>query len=222
MTGIECVYFDGGDLDWEGIATWAGSGPCHSLRQSWLPEPDPVFRPGSIRTFWNGRGIGVHAELEDADIFNSATGENARLWESGDVFEIFLKPPGLRYGEFQIGPGNQRLQLSYESEQLFRSRKGRFFEKPDDWLEGIALPPGSFGSAVRIPAGQNQWQVLAFIPLRTLGLPGELKAGDTWLCNFCRYDYTRGADRPVLSSSSNLTRPDFHDQSGWNRLLFKK
>ncbi|MDR0532796.1 MAG: hypothetical protein LBH01_02470 [Verrucomicrobiales bacterium] len=191
--------------------------PVH-MAQSWLPEPDKRFMPASVWPFWTDDSIGVYAELQDRDIANSADGENQKSWKTGDVLELFYRPlPGEAYWEFHVTPENHHLQLLYPSEKFFREL-GK--QQAGNWLDGIGLPPHSFKSETLITREKNLWRVLALIPQSMFCLPRSLRIGDEWLASFCRYDYTRGEDKPVVSTTSTPPRPDFHDNSSWRRLKF--
>ena len=60
-------------------------------------------------------------------------------------------------------------------------------------------------------------------------IPINLVVGDPanpgnapWRFSFSRYDHTRGANNPVLSSSSPHQELDFHRQEDWGRLVFEE
>ena len=93
------------------------------MRQAWLAGPEKKFKPATVRVGWRGNSLRVFAELEDADIFSRANGHNERMWELGDVLEIFLQPAGLpRYVELHVTPNNRRLQLSIPDTATLRLR----------------------------------------------------------------------------------------------------
>ncbi|MDD5260679.1 MAG: hypothetical protein PHD76_02425 [Methylacidiphilales bacterium] len=191
------------------------------LVQHWLPEPEPFCRPGQVWICRSDSHFGVYAVLQDEDISNSAREENSRTWETGDTFEIFLRPlPGLRYFEFHVTPENQKLQMAFESEDFFRQRVASGLGKDDNWLAGVGLPAGSFSSETQVEAPGKIWRVWARIPLALFGSAAGFGADREWLASFCRYDYTRGREKPVLSSTSPYPRKYFHDNTSWRKLLF--
>ena len=195
--------------------------PGTVLGQSWLTQHESDFRPATVWAFQTDSFLGVYARLQDEDIGNSARTENMRTWETGDVLEIFLRPqPGLRYLEFHVTPENQRLQLSFESEAYARARPDSIGKHPVRWLEGIGLPAGSFESEALVRTEYKEWRVLARIPLALFGRADGIPAGEQWLVSFCRYDYTRGRNLPVLSTTSSHAEADFHDNAGWHPLQF--
>ena len=142
-------------------------------------------------------------------IGNSATEENARTWELGDAFEIFVQPaPDGPYYEFHVTPENVRLQLEFPPPPA-----GEAWNR-----EGQPLPPGSFESETTVDRAGERWTVRATIPFALLG--GAPRPGDTWRVSFCRYDWSDAAGPPVLSSSSPLVRLDFHDRDVWREIQF--
>jgi hypothetical protein len=189
--------------------------PGAVLRQSWRPEPQPDFVPATAWAGWRDSTLFVFGKLTDATIVTFATRENERLWELGDVLEIFLRPPQqTAYSEIQIAPNNLRLQLRYaNAAALEKARKNNSI--------GEALVPKiSFQSRVWQRPEMNCWFVLAEIPAASVcDVPAPLR-GSTWQFSFCRYDYTRGGTCPVISSSSLLSQPDFHRLAEWGTLQF--
>ncbi len=191
-----------------------GAASC-DLGQSWLAEPERDFVPGTVRVGRRHNVLVMLAELTDRDIFSAATGPNQRLWELGDVFEVFLRPETQRaYVELQIAPNNQRLQLRYADENaLKRARETKS-------LDGALVGRELFQSNVWAQTPEQKWWVLAMIPADSAcEQPGGL-AGSEWRFSFGRYDYTRGRREPVISSSSAHTRVDFHRQEEWGILRF--
>jgi hypothetical protein len=168
--------------------------PALTLRQSWLPAPEPGFLPASARTAHNGTHLIVLAELPDDDIFTLSTGPNQKTWELGDVFEIFLQPAGAEhYFELHTTPANTRTQ--------FR------LAKPGATLE--PLPDGTFASCVW--KSETRWHTLVETPLTLLGTtaPTEVRL------SFSRYDAFRTGRPPILSSTSPHPVPKFHRPAEW-------
>jgi len=185
------------------------------LRQGWHRESEPFFRPGRVRTGWTRTTLVVAAELEDADIFNPTTAFNDPAFTMGDVFEIFLRPETQEaYYEFHISPHNQQFQLRIPSGVAFQLARGS--GSIDHWK--IREPVLSSRTTIR--AAEKKWWVAAVIPFDLVAGRSSVTAGSRWRFSFCRYDYTRGSPRPILSSSSPHPQADFHRQAEWGTLLF--
>jgi hypothetical protein len=175
------------------------------LRQGWRDEPEPGFKPATVRTGWSPEALLIFAELDDLDIFNRSTRLNERAWELGDVFEIFLQAEGEQgYVEFHVTPENQRVQLC--------------FAGPCE--RGHPIEGDAFRSRVWVRPELQKWAVYAevFAPSVTCR-PGSLE-GRRWRFSFSRYDYTRGRVAPVLSSSSPHRELSFHRLHEWGSLSF--
>lgn len=201
----------------ESVRTAFSAAPVLTLGQAWRAQPEPEFRPGTVRVGWRDETLFVFAELTDADIFSRATRLNEYTWELGDAFEIFLKPVEQNaYVEFHVTPNNQRLQLRFPDTAALRAaqRSGEF----DQFLIG--------GQAIRSTAwvypDTNHWFALAAIPATTVWGTGRQMAGAAWRFSFSRYDYTRGREKPVVSSTSPHPEPDFHSQAEWGTLRFQR
>ena len=186
-----------------------------NLTQAWLEKEDPGFAPGIVRIGWRKTSLMILAELRDADIFNSATRLNQRIWELGDTFEIFLQPEDAeRYVEFQVSPDNQQLQLCYPNIHAVASarRSGNLTE--------FLIWNDAFKSRTWIT--KSAWKVYAEIPAASVCGRNASLENTRWRFSFCRYDYTRGVKEPVISSTSPHAKPDFHRQGEWGWLTFDR
>jgi hypothetical protein len=186
------------------------------LQQAWRAELEPDFAPATVRVGWHGHSLRVFAELDDADIVSRATAPNQRMWELGDVLEIFLQPadsPG--YVELHVTPNNLRLQLRFPDTATLRRAQAKNF------FEDLMLPDGVFESHTWIGPEKGKWFVHAEIPATLVGGTHGLQAEWPWRFSFSRYDGTRGRTEPVISSSSPHAQPDFHRREEWGTLFFK-
>jgi hypothetical protein len=188
-----------------------------ALLQVTDPRPAEPFQGGRVALAHDTNFLYVVAELEDLDIYNAATQFNEKTWQTGDVFEIFLKPENQQtYFEFHVTPENQNLQLRLNRHPILpkemRGRKQGFRSR--------LITQRVMHSQTEMLPEQNRWRLLASIPLNEVVEGRTWSKEDVWLVSFCRYDYTRGKEEPVLSSTSIHTKVDFHDQSAWRRLLF--
>lgn len=185
------------------------------LRQFWLKKPEADFAPAQVSIGWRGKSLLLLAELHDRDIFTRAKKPNQRMWELGDVFEMFLCPARqAAYYEFHVTPNNLWLQLRFnDSSVVERLRKGEDFAP-------CLINKKVFRSSVWLRRKENRWFVYAEIPLKVIC---EKKSGHRLLLfSFSRYDYTRGRKAPVISSTSPHQRPNFHARHEWAKLKFYK
>lgn len=190
------VRFEPGSLDSARRAF--AKAPSAALGQGWREAPEPGFRPGAVRVGYREQCLHVLAELEDESVATAAVRAGQRLWELGDVFEIFLETAGAReYHELHVAPGNLRARLRIP------------LPRPDAPPERLMTEPG-FHSTVW--TGGGGWQVLASIPFALLG-------GEPARYSFSRYDHSPGR-APVLSSSSPHAAADFHRREEWGELRF--
>jgi len=196
--------------EWNGDAervaeVFAGAKPC-TMGQAWLSKPQDRFRPSTVRCVRTDTTLWVLADIEDLDIHNPITEFNAPAFATGDAFEMFLRPPGQEaYYEFHVSPLNQLFQL-----RIPRRNRPAEAQKITEFV---------IESRVRVMPEQDRWEVLAGIPLARVAEAGPLRDGDRWLFSFSRYDYTRGQDGPVLSSTSPHAVAGFHTQEDWGQLV---
>ena len=195
-------------------AAFAVSEGC-GLRQAWRTEPESEFAPATVRVGWRGDSLLVFAELADADIFSRATAPNQRIWELGDVLEIFLSPENsASYAEFHITPNNYRLQLRFPDTATARRAQA------ENRFDHLLLPDGVFSSRTWVQPEKQTWLVLATIPVRVVDVGDRAEGGMKWKFSFSRYDCTRGRPEPIHSSTSPHARPDFHRREDWGTLIF--
>ena len=206
--------FDAGDLDAVMLAFQRA--PATALRQFWRYQPEPHFLPATVWAGWRETTFLVFGKMTDTTIVTFATQPNERLWELGDVWEIFLRPAGqTAYSEFQIAPNNQRLQLRYaNAEALERARL-------NNSIAHAVVHDISFKSRTWVRPEANCWYALAEIPAASVCDAPSPLPGSHWHFSFSRYDYTRGTSQPVISSSSAHSLPDFHRQTEWGTLQFQ-
>lgn len=178
------------------------------LQQCWLPMPQRGFHLGTAWLAATDDALLVFAKLTGSGARSSATQDNQWLWELGDVFEIFVQSYGGEgYFEFQIAPTGHCLQLHYPAVGAPRQdgidrylRRERLIEftshhdaKADEWRVAVRLP------------------VANLLPARKAG------AGTEWRMACCRYDYAADGSF-ILSSTAQLSRPDFHRVGEWSRV----
>jgi hypothetical protein len=213
---LECREL--GDYDTKSlVAVRAAFRPADNcvLRQAWRREPERNFMAAVARIGWRGPSLRVFAALHDADIFTQATAPNQRLWELGDVLELFLQPADSpAYVELHVTPNNLRLQLRYPDTAALRRA-----QQADDINEFI-LPDGAFLAHTWLEPEHRKWYVHAEIPAGLVGGAEAFPPVQPWRFSFGRYDYTRGRKQPIISSSSPHARPDFHRREEWGTLRF--
>jgi hypothetical protein len=175
------------------------------MQQGWLDAPEPDFLPAEIRVGWTPSRLIVFAEIPDRDIFTQATGPNQKMWELGDVFEMFLKPEDRTdYVELHVTPPNFRLQYQIEAPG-----------KP-----ATELSDGVFSSRVKIDTANQKWTVYAEVPSTLVSGRDQIASGESWLFSFSRYDASRDGRPPILSSTSPHQALNFHRLHEWGKITF--
>jgi hypothetical protein len=208
---LDAVAFD----SWRWLDAVFANASAVESQQAWLAEPEPEFRPMRVKAGWTRDALYIYAELEDVDIFNPEKRFNKPSFMSGDVFEIFLRPCNQEsYVEIHVTPENQKLQLRIPSAREFaepRANPGI----PQEWFIDRVIE-----SRVRVNPDAQRWEVVAEIPFDMVCEVFLPQPNDRWLFSFSRYDYTRGREKPVLSSTSSHKVLNFHRQEEWGELRF--
>jgi len=167
--------------------------------QPWLPAPSPTFNPGTVRIAREGDRLKIEARLTDWDIHDPCAKFNETAFQSGDVFELFIRAEGdAHYHEIHVTPGNALLQLR------FTAGESLDLEKALVWEPLLA-------SATE--AVEGGWVARFDLPLANITgrspLPTRYRIG----CG--RYDYQPGQAKPVISNTAPLTEPNFHRYEEW-------
>jgi hypothetical protein len=187
--------------------------------QSWLPVPEQKLRPGTVAVAHHGNELIVYAELIDDDIFNPVRKNGVDAFTRGDVIEIFLRAENEdSYLEHHITPDNYFLQLRWPSVSIVNKLRVEMDAgKHIDYLHLYASHVPIRSQTLLQPA-LHHWRVLAVIPLELLTSRPRGVIAREWSFSFSRYDYTHGQKQPVLSSTSALKAPNFHELASWGRL----
>lgn len=197
------------DLSAEAPAKFAACPPL-PLRQYWagsMPQEQGVARIGASEA-----GLAVYVRFEDSDIFSTATADQQRMWQLGDVAEVFVKPGRDRtdYWEVHVTPNGFLMDLHIPSREGMRSGE-------HSWEEIIA--PES-GATFHTLVAHGWWSAELTIPWSAFGLEGRPSPGTTWQFAVCRYNYNGGLEDPELSSTAPLTQASFHRYEDYMDLVF--
>ena len=174
------------------------------LIQSWLPQQEEGFRPGLATFSYSDGKLHLKAELFDEDVSSTATNHGQKLWEHGDVVELFIQKEGESgYREYQVAPNGFTLALHYpEISCVADVRSG---ERDMEQFLTKEIP------ATKITLTPEGWEVLLSVHLTAL--PGE-----KFRVSCCRYDATQGG-KAVISSTSPHPVRDFHRPQDWREFI---
>jgi len=178
--------------------------PRLPLAQSWLPEPEKGFQPGHADVLWRERFLHLRAEVTDKEVLTTASSHGERLWEHGDVIELFVQRVGeTGYREYQVAPNGFTLALHYPDISCVAAvRSGG--RRMEEFLTG-EIPK------TEVSITEEGWSLFLSIPLPAV--PGE-----RFRVSCCRYD--AGAGRPpVISSTSPHPVRDFHRPQDWREFI---
>jgi hypothetical protein len=179
------------------------------LIQHWLPAPEEGFHEGTASFTHDGEFLILQAELiQPHPQASKATGHGQRLWELGDVVELFLQREGeTAYREYQVAPNGKTLSLLYpDSTCVAGVRAGtRLME---EFLTD-EIPRHE------ITLGERGWSVRLEIPIE---FPVKDRTGEGFRVSCCRYEHREGLP-PVISSTSPHAVRDFHRPQDWREFI---
>jgi hypothetical protein len=171
------------------------------LLQSWLSAPEPGFLAGLARFSWSNGVLRLEAAFTGHAPSSRATGHGQRLWELGDVTELFVQKLGEEsYSEYQVSPNGFTMALRYPDLTGVASvRSGS--KALEDFLTK-EIP------SVDITTTAEGWSVSLKIPL-------PVSSGERFRVSCCRYAYPKEGS-PIISSTSLHPVRDFHRPQDWS------
>jgi hypothetical protein len=200
------ITLSSGEPSWDSLSDFdsALELPLHYLR-----GPKEGFRPANVRIGWSGNRFLVLATMTDDEVYTDSQADNDELWALGDVFEIFFRDQaGEEYFELHTSPAGHRLLLKFPGPNSIYDLRDGVGNLTDFMFTGDML-------VSRIRKTTDGWQVLASVDWPQTPLEGR-KA----LISLCRYDYTRGQEEPLLSSTSLHEVVNYHRQEDWMPVVF--
>jgi hypothetical protein len=195
--------------------SWQQAVVLADWRVGWLDRP--ALTPTRARLLWDDEALYFFAEMADADLYADVTQHDGMCWLN-DVFELFFKPAEGRhaYYELQVNAAGTLLDLYLPSRGA--GGYGRFAGTWDFRWEAKVERRGTLNKWDDADEG---WSVEGRIPWEDFGRTGGRPAvGDQWRFSLCRYDYSVAFESAELSSTSPLTRPDFHRYEDYRLLRF--
>ena len=171
------------------------------LIQGWQSEPTGL--PATAQLGWNEGRVWALGTLTDADVFNDATADNQNTWETGDVFEVFVRRSDSdAYTEAHVTPNGIRLHLKFQDrETISLARSGQ--------LDGETLKHDPNEIIAHAWRTEDGW-------IGLIGVPIDAASGDKIRVSVCRYDAHRDANtEPDVASTANHAVCDFHRPDDW-------
>lgn len=176
--------------------------------QAWLPESEPGFRPASARIDRDSASVRIVADMISDRVGSKASAHGERLWEQGDVLEVFIGDvSGGGYREYQIAPNGFTLSLRYPDISCIGEVRRGTRRLGEFLTDG---PPEA-----RAALTQGGWQATLVIPVPA---PATGTGKRAFRLSCCRYDHGAGG-LPVLSSTSPHPVRDFHRPRDWREIL---
>ena len=189
---------------WESVD---GYGLSCSTDEGGLP-----LEGAEVRFAWNGKGLYVHAELEDSFVVATSRSDEQLHFETGDVFEFFIKPlDDDYYWEMYATPFGNKSTLFFP-----RDRAGM---TTDDFLKKHTF----HGVEVYARTTERGWAADMFVPAAQLTALGADWCGATEWSVLCgRYNYNNDTlTNPELSMLPPVSKMNFHLTNEYARLVLQ-
>jgi len=176
---------------------------------------------GTVSFSYDRKHLRVLAEMTDSDLVQESEADNQYHYLSGDVFEIFIRPAGLRcYWEIYVTPNEKTTVFFYPSPG--RRLPSCLQRNP---LDGLTFGVELYGTLNDYKDRDKGWKCEVIIPFDAL----EKQCGQKfdfskpWEIQVSRYNYSVYLDKKEYSQLG-IARGncDFHDFSSWALLTFDK
>jgi hypothetical protein len=152
--------------------------------------------------------LNLTVDLIDEEVITTATANQQRLWEHGDVVELFVQRIGESgYREYQVSPNGFTLALSYPD--LSGVAAVRSGERQIDEFFSEDSSDAPFMAQAELTA--TGWLARFSIPLAG-------GSGERIRVSCCRYDAGTGGV-PIISSTSPHPVRDFHRPQDWREMI---
>jgi hypothetical protein len=190
-----------------------------TVEDFYVYRPKDATDPGNtkVRMIWSEKHLYIAFECEDDDIWSYSEQNDETLWY-GDVVEVFLKPSPASnvYYEFVVAPNGALYDSFYSSRG---SPRGYRFKK---WSSYTRVATSVDGTGNIWTDDDRGYVVEMAIPIDRLEIDiGTPKDGDVWSVAFCRYDYSKSFEEPLLTMSfPEAPRHGFHCYEGYNTMTF--
>lgn len=174
------------------------------------------FAGGRVSLSWSPHGLHFSARFEDYEVITRARQSGERLWELGDVMEIFVGPADAdAYLELHVAPNGCTLQLAWPSPTVVAGMRARGETDIGPFLRSEPL----FQAGARTVA--DGWVAEGLVFARAMaGLSdGGFVSGARFRASFSRYDYGQDGEPYRLSSTSDHPVADFHRVAEWRTLV---
>jgi hypothetical protein len=176
---------------------------------------------GQVQFAWDGQHFYVGIRFLDSDVVAEGQRDQMHHFETGDVAELFLRPPGKTYyWELYSTPHGKR--TSY-----FMPGRGRIGLPSNFTYEmDFAVASTVQGTLNDWRSRDESWTTELKIPIRELERHGDRFApGQAWTVLVARYNYSRFLKQhrgPELSSCPGLPVTDWHYLDGYAELELVK
>lgn len=167
---------------------------------------------GVVRFAWNEQGIFVRAELEDSFLIANARCDEQLHFETGDVFELFVKPLNDDYyWEMYVTPFGNKSTLFFPHDRAGMDI-ANFLHDHD--FHSLAV------SSEITPAG---WVAELFVPAAQLtAFGGGWSRNAEWTVLCGRYNYNNEAlAEPELSMLPSVSRTNYHLTNEYARMAMQ-
>ncbi len=208
---------------------WAQA-PAYSLRlpfksYSALPESmqknigDNLREQCKVKLLWDDNYLYVGGIFEDSDVMQEGKEDQAHLYSTGDLLEVFLKPAKENYyWEIYGAPSNKRTWF------FFPSRGRATFPACASYL------PESFKVAATVDGTLNNWQdkdkswtIEMAIPIKELTAYGaNFGNSANWTILLARYNYSVYLQKPELTALPQLSNVNWHIYEEYAKLRMEK
>ena len=198
---------------------WRHAQVLDNFRLPWLgAQAHPARAATRARLLWDREFLYFFAEMDDVDLFADVTEHDGQTRDS-DVFELFFKPAENKTGyyEFQVNAANTRFDMFVPK----RENNASLVDHRKDGVFHLESKVALRGTLNRRDDRDRGWSVEGRIPWRDfLRTGGRPVPDEQWHFALCRYDYTKDAPEPELSTSANLTEVNFHQTDRYSALKF--
>ncbi len=187
-----------------------------SLADDRIEKGLQLQEPGEVRLAWDDKNLYLAVKFQDSDIVAEVDKDQVHHYLSGDLAELFLKPPANTwYWELYVTPHQHKTHLWFPG----RGRLG--LPSADEYEMELHVAAKCDGTLNDWHDKDKAWTGEMAIPIAELTRHGDRFDPETpWRILVARYNYSRylTCSGPELTMTPKLPITSYHHHEGYGEL----
>jgi hypothetical protein len=180
---------------------------------------DNLREKTAIKLLWDDNYLYVGGVFEDSDVMQEGSEDQAHLYGTGDLIEVFLKPAKTNYyWEIYGTPNNKKTWYAFPSRgRIVFPACGNY--KPENFKVAATVD----GTLNNWKDKDKSWTIEIAIPIKELTVYGaKFDNSAEWTILLARYNYSVYLQKQELSAYPQLSNVNWHIYEEYAKLRLEK